>query len=157
MTPLKWLPAMVGLCSVILPLQGQTNDWLSVEKLARGTSISVVRHSRHDWRRDCELVKVTDSELACYYWIGRTDRTLVLARDQVREVRLEEPENNRMITGAIIGAAVGGLAGFLGGARISDPEARAYARFYGIPVGTLLGGAIGRNIHRHGAVVYRRP
>jgi hypothetical protein len=28
-------------------------------------------------------------------------------RDEVREVRLEQPERNRMIAGAIVGAAVG--------------------------------------------------
>jgi uncharacterized protein YcfJ len=99
---------------------------------------------------------VTDSELICDRNIGEVHRTLVFARGQVREVRLEEPEHNRMIAGVIIGAAVGGLVGFIGGAQSSDPEERGYARAYGIPIGAVLGGAIGRNVHRHGAVIYRR-
>jgi hypothetical protein len=152
MAPLKWLSAIAGFCSIILPLQGQANDWRSLEKLAPGTSISVVKQGR----QGCELRRVTDSQLACDRHIGEVDRTVVFARDQVREVRFEEPEHNRMITGAIIGAAAGALVGFLGGGQASDPEARGYARFYGIPIGALVGGAIGCNFHRHGPIVYRQ-
>lgn len=84
------------------------------------------------------------------------NREYEFTREQVREVRLEEPEQNRMIAGAIIGGVVGGLVGYVAGRQTSDPEGRGYARIYSIPVGALLGGAIGRNFHRHGAVIYRR-
>ncbi len=151
MTSPKWLAAIPALCCLIGPLQGQTSDWRSVENLAPGTSISVVQRGR----QGCELLKVTDSELACDREVGEVHRRLVFARAQVREVRLEEPEHDRMITGAIVGAVVGGLAGFIGGAQAADPEARGYARIYGIPIGGLAGGAIGSKFHRHGAVIYR--
>ncbi|MBV9301215.1 MAG: hypothetical protein JOY62_08120 [Acidobacteriaceae bacterium] len=150
--PLRHLVVMVGLCCVTIALQGQTDDWQAVEKLAPGTSISIVKRVR----QGCELVKVTDAQLACDRHIGQDERALVFARDEVREVRLEEPEDNRVIAGAIIGAAAGGLIGFAGGSQARDPEARGYARVYGIPLGAVIGGLIGHSIHRHGAVVYRR-
>lgn len=99
---------------------------------------------------------VTDSELECDRQIADVEKRFVFARTQVREVRLEDPEHNRMILGALIGGTVGGLVGFVGGGQASDPEARGYARIYGIPVGALVGGAIGHNVHGHGPVVYRR-
>ena len=133
-------------------MQAQTNQWRDVEMLLPGTPISVVKRAR----QGCELVKVTDLELTCDRDIGQAIRRLVFARDQVQEVRLEEPEHNNMIVGAIAGGAAGGILGILGGQRLSDPEARSYARAYGIPIGAFIGGAVGRHIHRHGAVVYRR-
>jgi outer membrane lipoprotein SlyB len=152
MTTVKWLSIMASLCSAFLPLHAQTSDWSAVEKIPPGTSISVVKRVR----QGCELAKVTDSELACDRQIGEVERRLVFARGEVQEVRLEEPEHNRMIAGAIIGGVVGGLVGFIGGGQAGDPEARGYARALGIPIDAVLGGAIGRNIHRHGAIIYRR-
>ena len=120
-----------------MPTPAQTNQWLDVEKLAPGTPISVVKRAR----QGCDLVKVTDLELICDKEIGHVTRRLVFVRDQVREVRLEMPDHNNMIVGAIAGAAVGGLLGFLGGQQSSDPETRGYARALGIPIGALVGGA----------------
>ncbi|MGA8026234.1 MAG: hypothetical protein WB992_03755 [Bryobacteraceae bacterium] len=105
MTSSKWLPFIALLCSIVVPLEGQANDWLSVEELAPGTPISVVTRGR----RGCEVVRVTDSELICDRSIGEAHRTFVLARGEVLEVRLEEPEHNQMIAGAITGVVVGGL------------------------------------------------
>lgn len=141
---------IAGLCSLVLSMPAQTNQWQNVEKLAPGTPISVVKRAR----QGCELVGVTDLELTCDQDIGQVTRRLVFLRDQVREVRLEVPEHNRMIAGALVGAALGGLLGLLA-QQSSDPETRGYARVYGIPIGALVGGAVGRHIHRHGAVVYR--
>ncbi len=148
----KWLLVTVSVCGSMFPLQAQTSDWRSVEMIAPGTSISVVTRVR----QGCELIRVTASELTCRREIGPTRRSLVFTREQVREVRLEETGHSRMLPGALIGAAVGGLVGFLGGGQSSDPEGRAYARVYSIPVGLIVGGAIGRNLHRHGPVIYRR-
>jgi outer membrane lipoprotein SlyB len=131
----------------------QTDDWGSVEKLAPGTSISVVKRAA---RLGCDLVNVTNSELTCDRTIGGYTRTYVFNRAQVRQVRLEAPEDNHLISGVVAGAAVGGLLGFLGGGQSADAEARAYARFYGIPVGGFVGGMIGHAIHRHGVIVYHR-
>lgn len=148
----KWLFTVVGLCGVISSAIAQTNDWHSVEKLTPGTSISVVKRVR----MGCELVRVTGSELTCDRSIGEATRRYVFKQAQVREVRLEESERNQMITGALVGAVLGGVLGFVGGNQLSDKEGKGYARFYGIPIGAFVGGAIGHAIHRHGTVVYRR-
>lgn len=152
MAAVKWLSIVATLCTAMLPSHAQTGDWGAVEEIVPGTFISVVKRVR----QGCELVKVTDSELACDRQIGKVERGLVFARSQVREVRLEEPGRHPMIAGAIIGGVVGGFAGFLGGGQANDPEARGYARAFGIPVGAVLGGVIGRNFHRHGAIIYRQ-
>ena len=141
-----------GLCSLALLMQAQTDDWTDVKKLGPGTPISVVKQAR----KDCLLLAVTDLELTCDEDIGLLLRRFVFVRDQVREVRLEMPEKNRMVAGAIAGAVVGGLLGFLGGQQSRDPEARGYARAFGIPIGALAGGALGHHIHRHGPIVYRK-
>jgi outer membrane lipoprotein SlyB len=148
----KSMGIIIGLCILRLPARAQTYQWQDVEKLVPGTPVSVVKRTR----QGCELVKATDSELTCLKDIGRVTRTLVFARDQVREVRLEIPAHNKIIVGAIAGAVVGGLLGILGGQTSDDPEARGYARAFGIPVGAFVGGAIGKHIHRHGAVIYRK-
>jgi hypothetical protein len=145
---------MAGLCSAFAPLSGQSNDWQSVEKLAPGTSISVVKKNV---RQGCELVQATDTELLCDEGFGGIWRRRTFQRDEVREVRLEEPRHNKMILGAVVGAAVGGLIGFVAAGQSSDPEARGYARAYGVPLGVLFGGLVGREIHLHGPVVYRQP
>jgi uncharacterized protein YcfJ len=133
-------------------MRAQTNQWRDVEKLWPGTPISVVNRLR----QDCELVKVTDLELICDEEIGRETRRRVFVRDKVQEVRLEMPEDNKMIAGAIAGGVVGGLVGFLGLQQSRDPETRGYGRAYGIPIGAIIGGVVGKHIHRHGAVVYRK-
>ncbi len=148
----RWAAVITGLYSLVLPMEAQTNQWRDVEMLKPGTPISVVKRAR----QGCELVRVTDFELTCDREIGEVTRRLVFVRDEVREVRLEMPEDNKMIAGAIAGGVVGGLLGFLGGQQSRDPEARGYARVYGIPVGAFIGGAVGRHIHGHGIVVYRR-
>lgn len=152
MTRLIWPSSIAFFWGIILPLQAQTNDWASVEKLAPGTSISVVKHGR----QSCRVVLITNSELDCNGQVGHWERRFTFAREQVREVRLEDLARNRMIPGAIIGAIVGGLVGFIGGGQASDPETRGYARAYSIPIGASVGGTIGHNFHRHGPVVYRR-
>ena len=148
----RLLVGIAGLCSIAMLADGQTNDWRSVENLAPGTTISVVKRTR----LDCDLVNVTDSELTCDHSIAGDMRRYVFKREQVREVRLEMPQHNQWVKGAAVGAAIGGLLGFLGGRQLADPEARAYAGFYGIPIGAFVGGFIGHGIHRHGAIVYRQ-
>jgi uncharacterized protein YcfJ len=152
MVPLPRLSIIAGFYTIILPLSAQTNDWTSVQKLAPGTSISVVKRAR----QSCRVAIVTESELDCDRQIGDVGRRFVFPRQEVREIRLEEVEHNRMIAGAIIGAAVGAVVGFAGGGQSNDPERRGYARIYGIPIGALIGGAIGHKLHRHGPIVYRR-
>jgi len=152
MTSFKWIRVAASLYGLSFVLVAQTTDWHSVEKLAPRTAISVVERSR----RGCVLVKVTGADLSCAGETGGRWRILVIAREQVQEVRLETPEHNRMITGAILGGIVGGVLGFVGTGQSSDPETRGYARVYGIPIGAFVGGAIGRNFHSHGAVIYRR-
>ena len=152
MTFSKFAAIMAGLCSLLMPLRAQTGNWRYVEQLARGTSISVVERGREG----CALVNVTDVQLVCERSIGRDRRTLIFPRAEVREIRMEEPEHNHLIAGAVIGGVVGALVGFVGGGQASDPEARGYARAFGIPVGAVVGGVIGHALHRHGAVVYRR-
>jgi uncharacterized protein YcfJ len=132
--------------------EGQSSDWHLVENLAPGTAISVVMRGRVG----CDLVGVTDFELMCDRTIGQFTRRYVFKRADVREVRLELPEDNRSVRGAIVGAAAGGLLGILGGGQLADPEGRGYARIYGSPIGAFVGGAIGHAIHRHGYVVYTR-
>jgi len=136
--------------SLVVPAGAQINQWRNVEQLRPGTLISVVERGR----RECELVSVTDSELICNRDVGRLNRRLVYARSQIREVRLERPEDNTMIVGAITGGIAGGLVGFLGTKQASDPETRPYATYYGVPIGALIGGIVGRHVHRHGSVVY---
>lgn len=143
---------ITALCSLGLPAWAQANPWLDVEKLGPGTPISVVQRAR----QECELVAATDLELTCDRDIAGQTRRLVFVRDRVEEVRLEMPQHNRMIPGAIIGAIAGGLIGLVAGQQPSDPEARVYARIYGIPMGAVIGGVIGRYIHRHGAVIFRK-
>ena len=143
----------VAVLACIAPLlQAQSDDWRSVEGLVSGTSISVVTRGRHS----CDLVRVTDSNLICDRQTGMIDRRLVFVRAEIREIRIEEPERNRMIAGALIGAAAGALVGFVAAGQSSDPEARGYGRAFGIPLGAILGSAVGHNIHRHGAIIYRR-
>jgi hypothetical protein len=153
MTRFKWLVLFASIFSPILPLNGQTNDWRSVERIVPGTPISVLERGR----RGCDLVQVTDSELSCDQHIGGDWRRIRFQRDRVREVRLEEPQHNKMLLGTVAGAAVGGLIGFAAGGQSSDPETRGYARVYGIPIGAVVGGLIGHAIHLHGPVVYRQP
>ena len=139
-----------------MPLEAQSSDWRSVEELAPGTAISVVaKFRRGTGRQGCELARATDRELVCDRHILDDVRRLTFAREKVREVRLEIPDDNRMLRGAIIGGAIGSLLGALGATRATDPEVRGYAPFYGPIIGVLLGGAIGSHVHRHGAVVYR--
>ncbi len=139
-----------GLCSLSLLLHAQMDDWHSVEKLSPRTNISVVKRGR----RGCALVGVTESKLTCEQ--DRTLRTLVFTREQVREVRLEDLDHNRLIAGAIVGGILGGVVGFALAAQTHDPEGRGYSRAYGIPIGAFFGGLIGRDFfHRHGAVIYR--
>jgi hypothetical protein len=151
MARLKWL-LIAGFCSLIVPLQSQTNDWNVVEKLAPGTAISVVERKRHDGR----LLKVTSEALDCACWTGDVNRELVFTRQQIREVRLEKPESDQAMKGALIGGAAGLLVGFLSEIRSTDPEARVYAPRFGILVGASLGGGIGKGLHQHGRVIYRR-
>jgi hypothetical protein len=133
-------------------MRAQTNQWKSVEALRPGTLISVVKRAR----QGCEVVRITELKLACDKQIGQVTRRLEYERNQVREVRLEELQHSHWIVGAVAGAGVGGLLGFLGGQQASDREARGYSRAFGIPISALVGGAIGAHIHRHGAVVYRK-
>ena len=146
------------MCSIVAPLRAQTSDWRSVEELAPGTPISVVaKFRRGTGRHGCELVRVTDWELVCDRDIGGDIRRLIFAPEKVREVRLEIPEDNRMIRGAFIGGVIGSLLGALAATHAKDPELRGYAPFYGPLIGVFIGGGIGSRVHRHGAVVYRRP
>ena len=137
-------------CAVAVPLHAQ-NDWGSVKALAPGTPISVVKRAR----QQCELIEVTDWELVCERDIGRA-RKIVFGRDDVRQVRLEYPDQGLTIAGILAGAAAGALIGFGALRNASDPEARGYGKAYGPPIGALAGGLIGRNLHRHGAVLYRK-
>jgi len=152
----KWsLTILSGLFTLVLPSYAQAtsdDDWRILERLSIGTPISVVIQ----FRRECEFVKVTATELTCDREIGMRTRTLVFARAQIFEVRLERPDRNRKIAGALIGAGMGETILGLASQQASDPEARAYALVYGAPIGAFIGGAIGRHIHRHGSVIYRR-
>lgn len=146
-----FLIAVLG--CIALPLRGQSDDWRSVEGLAPGASISVVTRGR----RACELIQVAESNLTCDRQRGMFDRRLVIPRAQIREIRLEETGHTHMIAGILIGAAAGALVGFVAAGQSSDPETRGYGRAFGIPLGAVIGGAVGHNIHGHGAVIYRRP
>lgn len=152
MRPYKLLAIIAGLCSILVSAVGQTNDWRFVESLAPGTPISVVKRVRSA----CDFVNANNGELTCERALAGRARRLVFERAQVREVRLEVPEQNHLIEGAVVGAIMGGLLGCLGGNQLADPEARGYARLYGIPIGAFVGRVAGQKIHRHGAVVYRR-
>jgi len=143
----KWF----GVIIFVLPIGAQTNQWRRVEQLRPGTPISIVERGR----QECELDSVTDSELICVRPMSRVTRKLVYVRSQIREVRLEMPEHNTMIVGAIAGGLAGGLLGFFVIKQPSDPETHGYATYYGVPIGVFIGGAVGRHIHRHGAVIYR--
>lgn len=151
MRRLKLLGIIAVLCTPGQQLAAQRSDWNSVKALAPGTPISVVKRLR----QGCELVEVTDWELTCDRHVGRVDRRLVFTREEVREVRLEYPDQHQMIAGIAVGAAIGALIGFVAIAKASDPEARGYGRAYGAPIGGVIGGVIGRNFHRHGAIVYQ--
>jgi uncharacterized protein YcfJ len=153
MEHLKLAPIAASCCLAVAALQlhAQPGDWEAVKQLAPGTPISVVKRLR----QQCELVRVTDWELTCEWDMGRV-RKLVFARDDVRQVRLEYPDQHHALAGALAGAAAGALIGFGALRNASDPEARGYGRAYGAPIGALFGGVIGRNFHRHGAIVYQR-
>ncbi|MBV9265172.1 MAG: hypothetical protein JO061_03285 [Acidobacteriaceae bacterium] len=143
------IPA-AAICGLFSSAQAQTSDWKSVEKLAPGTTVSVLERARGA----CEIVQVTDSELICHRGLAGHSGTYVIRRAKVREVRLEHPDRNHMFTGALIGGITGGVLGFVAGDTASDPEIRGYARFYGILAGACIGGVIGHAIHKHGPVVY---
>ncbi|HZS54662.1 MAG TPA: hypothetical protein VFA65_09685 [Bryobacteraceae bacterium] len=141
------------LCVLIPALKAQTGDWGDVEKLAPGTSISVVK--RHGGI-NCTLARVTDSELDCIWQHDYVNRRYVFVRNQLRELRLDKPEHTHMIAGAIIGAAAGGLAGLVVATRSNDPETRVAApAIFALGIGSLAAG-IGYCIHQHGPVIYRR-
>ena len=86
-----------ALCGIILPgsasprPNAQTNDWQTVETLAPGSALSVIALNRPS-NRECELVKVTDSELIC----GRERRAFqtlrTFSRLKIIEIRLEPPD-----------------------------------------------------------------
>jgi hypothetical protein len=140
------------LCLFGLPSEGQTNidnDWRNLAKLPIGMPISVVEHVR----RGCEFIRVTDLELTC----ERTDalgRTLVIPRGRIHQVRIERPSHNKMIRGAMIGAGLGELLFGVPALRTNDAETRVFGPFFGLGIGAWVGGAIGRHIHEHGAVLY---
>jgi hypothetical protein len=152
--PLKWIWA-ITLCGAILPSNAQTNDWQTVQGIAPGSSISVTVF-KHRGRRECELLRVSESDLACELERGHFSKRLVFLRDDIREVRLERPDNHHMIAGAVIGGAAGLAIGVLASARSVDPESRSADPAFGALLGTAIGAGVGRAIHQHGSVLYQR-
>lgn len=153
MNRLNLLLVVIVLCCRADPLYGQTNDWGAVQSLVPGTPISVAKHRG---RYECELVKVTGSQLTCVREHGHFSRTQAFDRNEVREVRLEELDDNHTFLGGAIGIAVGTLAGLVVGAHSNDPETRVAAPVLFGLAGGAFGAGIGHAVHRHGAVIYRK-
>jgi len=151
---LRWVWA-VALIGAVLPLKAQTTDWQTVKGIAPGTSISVAVLN-HRGKRACDLLTVTDSELTCNLERGRLSKMVVLRRDDIREIRMEYHERHHMLAGALIGGASGLAIGFLASRGSSDPETRAVTPVFGAIVGSALGAGVGRAIHEHGPILYRR-
>lgn len=143
---------MVTVWSAIVQLNAQTTDWQVVQTIAPGSTIRVSALN-HRGRPECELLKVTDSDLDCE---TRRGKRLVFRRNEIREIRLENPEHHHMILGAIVGGAIGAGIGALSGVRSGDPEARRADPAGFALIGGSLGAGIGRGIHQHGPVVYQR-
>ena len=79
-----------------------------------------------------------------------------MLRAEICEVRLEHPDDHHMSAGAIIGGAVGTAIAILLTGRSGDPETQRAGPMIGGVVGASFGGGLGRAIHQHGPVVYRR-
>ena len=110
------------------------NYWQTVQGIAPGSSISVTVF-KHRGRRECELLRVSESDLACELERGHFSKRLVFLRDDIREVRLERPDNHHMIAGAVIGGAAGLAIGVLASARSVDPESRSADPAFGALLG----------------------
>lgn len=136
-------------------LDSQTNDWRVLQKLDPGSFIGVGVLD-HRGRRECTLLTVTDSELTCDSERGSFIRHLTFQRDRVRDLRLEHPENHHLVIGAVVGGAIGAIIGGLLAGRSNDPEAVTADPGLGILFGASLGAGIGRAIHKHGPVLYRK-
>ena len=143
------------LCFAMSPLNAQTNDWQAVERIVPGSAISISILD-HRGRRECVVLKVRDSDLACELQRGNFSRRITFLRSEIRDIRLEYPEDGRTITGALIGSAAGGILGGVIAAASKDPETRVLTPVVGVFDCGALGAGIGRGIHRHGAVLYQR-
>jgi hypothetical protein len=119
-----------------------------------GKSISVVL-LKHRGRRDCNLLRVTESNLTCALVRRSFSHTLIFLRDDIREVRVEHPEKDHMIIGAVIGGAAGLGIGVLASQHSSDPESRGAIPAFGALLGAAFGAATGHFIYPHGPVLYQ--
>lgn len=142
----------------LAPQQGkaQSKDWPAVKAIAPRATISVRVLGRRG-RRQCEFLNATDSELACVVQHRFFERQISVPRAEIHEVRLERPEQDRTIIGAVIGGAAGALLGGLAASRGSDPEAKVAGPILATFLGACFGGGIGRAIHPHGPVIYIGP
>lgn len=148
------LSAFLSPCATV-PLNAQTDDWQAVQRIPPGSSISI-KVLNHRGRHECELLTVTYADLSCDLQRGMFERRLNFLRAEIGEVRLEYPERHHMIPGAIIGGALGTAIELLLAGGSSDPETQRVAPVLAALVGVSFGGGVGRAIHQHGPVVYRR-
>lgn len=144
----------MALGSMTFPVGAQMNDWATVQRLDLGTDISLTLLN-HPGRRECEVIKVTESELTCEMVTQHLERRYAIPRNDIREVRLEHPERHHGVRGAFIGAGIGAALGKLLSAGSNDSETRAAGPLLGGIVGLTVGIAAGVHDHQHGAVVYQ--
>jgi hypothetical protein len=143
-------------CLPLHPGNAQSKDWPAVKAIAPGATISV-RVLGQRGRRKCEFLNATDSELTCVVQYRRFEKQISVPRSEIHEVRLEHPEQDRTIIGAVIGGAAGAVLGGLAASRSSDPEAKVAGPILATFLGACFGGGIGRAIHPHGPVIYIGP
>jgi uncharacterized protein YcfJ len=143
-------------CLALHQGKAQSNDWQAVKAIAPGAPISVRVLGQRRWR-ECELMNATDSELTCVVRRRLFEKQISVPRPKIHEVRLEHPEQDRTIIGAVIGGAAGAVVGGIAASRTSDPEAKVAAPVLGIFLGACFGGGAGRAIHLHGPVIYIGP
>jgi hypothetical protein len=90
-------------CLTLHQGKAQSKDWQAVKAIAPRALISV-RVLGQRVRRKCEFLSATDSELTCVVQHRRFEKQISVPRPEIHEVRLEHPEKDRTIIGAVIGA-----------------------------------------------------
>ena len=153
---LTFVAVLAVQCLALHQGKAQSNDWQAVKAIAPRSTISV-RVLGQRGRRECELLNVTDSALTCVVWRRRFEKQISVPRSEVHEVRLEHPEQDRTIIGAVIGGAAGAVLGGIAVSVSSDPETKVAAPIFGAILGVSFGAGVGGGIHLHGPVVYIGP
>jgi uncharacterized protein YcfJ len=153
---LTFVAVLAVQCLALHQGKAQSSDWQAVKAIAPRATISV-RVLGQRGRRECELLNATDSELICVVRRRRFEKQISVPRSEIHEVRLEHPEQDRTIIGAVIGGAAGAVLGGLAASGSSDPETKVAAPVLGTFLGACFGGGAGRGIHPHGPVVYIGP